>query len=251
MPSELWQRIRSARKYADLNQGDVAQVCGVGRPAVTLWESKDAARRTKPDIDQIQALAKITRLPVEYFLNDKLDPDSVWEIGKQHQAARTAAAATGSLAGALAAGGGGTIAALAGPVLGAAVGAASIFHSKETLFAPAFQYYVLRLAQEQGRDPEALEGAFTQRIPLAVASWAPSFFHGKVIAEIADRDADLDKVCANLLTAERATGSKLEKVILYRGSPAPDTTNMENLFGIHLFSVSDPREAAELIVARL
>lgn len=44
MPSELWQRIRSARKYADLNQGDVAQVCGVGRPAVTLWESKDAAR---------------------------------------------------------------------------------------------------------------------------------------------------------------------------------------------------------------
>ena len=100
-------------------------------------------------------------------------------------------------------------------------------------------------------DPEALEGAFAQRIPLAVASWAPSFFHGKVIAEIADRDADLDKVCANLLTAERATGSKLEKVILYRGSPAPDTTNMENLFGIHLFSVSDPREAAELVVARL
>lgn len=233
MSSELWQRIRSARQYADLNQDDVAKVCGVSRPAVSLWESKDPSKRTKPDINQIQALAKLARLPVEYFLNDKIEPEDVWEVGKQHKAATV---------------GGATVTAALG---GAMPLPRQVTRNEESLFASALQYYVFRIARERGLDPQALEGAFSQRIPMAITSWVPDFFHGKLIVEISGQNADLDKVCANLLTAERATGGKLEKLILYRGTPVPDTTNLENLFGIHLFPVTDPREAAELIVARL
>ena len=234
MASELWQRIRSARQHADLKQDDIAKVCGVTRPAVSLWESKDPTKRTKPDINQIQALAKLARLPVEYFLNDKVEPESVWEVGKQHKAGGEAA-----------------VTAIAGGVAAALDMPRQIIRNEESLFASALQYYVFRIARERGLDPQALEGAFSQRIPMAVTSWAPDFFHGKLIVEIASQNSDLDKVCANLLTAERATGSKLEKLILYRGTPVPDTTNLENLFGIHLLPVTDPRDAAELIVDRL
>ena len=47
MATELWQRIKTARKYADLRQQDVAVACGISRGAVAQWEYEDAARRTR------------------------------------------------------------------------------------------------------------------------------------------------------------------------------------------------------------
>ena len=186
MASELWQRIRAARQYADISHDDVSKVCGVSRPAVTLWESKDPGKRTKPDINQIQALAKLARLPVEYFLNDKLDPESVWEAGKQYRAGNHASD---------------VVAPYAMPSAKEAV-PLRITRNEESLFASALQYYVLRIARERGMDAKALEGAFSQRIPMAVTSWTPDFFHGKLIVEVSGQNVDIDKVCANLLTAD-------------------------------------------------
>lgn len=81
MKSELWQRLRAARDYADKRQEDIAKACGVSRGAVALWERNIPDKRTRPDIRQIQIVAKETGLPLEWLLNDSADPSDVWRVG--------------------------------------------------------------------------------------------------------------------------------------------------------------------------
>lgn len=82
MPSELWQRIRAARKYADLRQQDVADVCKVSRAAVAQWEYDDMERRTTPSIDQMKALAKLSGVPLDWLLNDRANLDDIYRYAK-------------------------------------------------------------------------------------------------------------------------------------------------------------------------
>jgi len=82
MKSELWQRLRAARRYADLRQLDVAKACNVSRPAVAQWEAAEEEKRTRPSIKEIQALSKLAKLPVEWLLNDNADPADVWQVGR-------------------------------------------------------------------------------------------------------------------------------------------------------------------------
>lgn len=83
MASELWQRIRAARKYADLRQQDVADVCGVSRAAVAQWEYDDD-RRTTPSIEQVRALAKRSKVPFEWLLDDSANLGDIWQQAKVH-----------------------------------------------------------------------------------------------------------------------------------------------------------------------
>jgi len=82
MASQLWQRIRAARKYGDLRQQDVAEACGVSRPAVAQWEYEDETRRTRPSIDQMKALAKRSGVPFDWLLNDSANLEDVWQYAK-------------------------------------------------------------------------------------------------------------------------------------------------------------------------
>lgn len=76
--SELWQRLRQARRFADMTQADLAKRCGVTRGAVALWESAESEHRTKPSIDHIQVIAEACRVPLDWLLNDASDPNDVW-----------------------------------------------------------------------------------------------------------------------------------------------------------------------------
>ena len=78
--SELWQRLRQARKYADLTQQDLANRCGVTRGAVALWESAEIEHRTKPTTDHLIAVSKATKVPLEWLLNDASDVNDVWRL---------------------------------------------------------------------------------------------------------------------------------------------------------------------------
>ena len=91
MASELWQRIRAARKYADLRQQDVAQVCGVSRAAIAQWEYDDPQRRTTPSIDQMKALSKLSGVPLDWLLNDRANLDDIWQYAKTSAAPPLAA----------------------------------------------------------------------------------------------------------------------------------------------------------------
>ena len=93
--SELYQQIRAARKRAGLRQIDVAIRLEVDRTAVTQWESKDAGRRTRPDIDRLEEFGHMTRTPLWWLLSDDVDVSSSWpEIANEQQDAAAPAAAT-------------------------------------------------------------------------------------------------------------------------------------------------------------
>lgn len=81
MPSQLWERLRAARRFADLTQAQLAAVCNVTRSGYAFMESKDPNSRTRPSADQVMAIAKLTRVPVEWLLNDAADAGDVWKIG--------------------------------------------------------------------------------------------------------------------------------------------------------------------------
>lgn len=78
--SELWQRLRQARKYADITQMDLAKACGVTRGAVALWESAEAEHRTKPTTDHLIQISKKTRVPLEWLLNDAASTEALWKL---------------------------------------------------------------------------------------------------------------------------------------------------------------------------
>lgn len=84
MPSQLWQRLRSARNYADLRQQDIADACNpkVSRGAVAQWESIDPNNRTTPSIEQVKEVAKRTDVPFEWLMDDDAEPEQVWFIGR-------------------------------------------------------------------------------------------------------------------------------------------------------------------------
>ena len=78
--SELWQRLRQARRFADLTQADLATRCGVSRGAVALWEASEPEHRTRPTTDHIVAIAKICGVPLEWLLNDTSDLNALWRL---------------------------------------------------------------------------------------------------------------------------------------------------------------------------
>lgn len=81
MATQLWQRLRQARRYADLTQQALAVMCGVSRGAVALWEAEEPEHRTKPTTDHLIATAKATGVPLEWLLNDASDLAELWRIG--------------------------------------------------------------------------------------------------------------------------------------------------------------------------
>lgn len=66
--SELWKRLRQARRDAEMTQLDLAKACGVSRGAVALWESSIPAHRTKPSTEHLVSVAKATGASLEQLL---------------------------------------------------------------------------------------------------------------------------------------------------------------------------------------
>ena len=85
--SELWKRIKAARTSAKLSQMQIGDACKpkISRNAVSLWETNDEERRTKPKYDNLLTVVQMTGVPIEWLLSEKSDVsqvDEVREIGK-------------------------------------------------------------------------------------------------------------------------------------------------------------------------
>lgn len=88
MGSELWQRLRVARKFKDLTQQEVGDACGVSREAVSQWESEDPAKRRNPGLPRLQAIEKLTGAPLWWLLSDNADLNpGEWATGPDDAAA--------------------------------------------------------------------------------------------------------------------------------------------------------------------
>jgi len=73
--SELWKKIRKARLEAELTQDYVAEACGgITRNAVSLWESDDPEKRTRPTLDKLETFSEITNKPMWWFFTDDESP---------------------------------------------------------------------------------------------------------------------------------------------------------------------------------
>lgn len=73
MSTELWQRLRAARKHANLTQQAVADACGISREAVSQWEAIDVAKRSRPETGNLQTVSRITGAPLDWLLADSAD----------------------------------------------------------------------------------------------------------------------------------------------------------------------------------
>lgn len=80
MATQMWQRLRQARRFADLTQSALALQCGISRGAVALWEAEEPEHRTKPTTDHLIAVAKVTGVPLEWLMNDASELDAIWRL---------------------------------------------------------------------------------------------------------------------------------------------------------------------------
>ena len=74
------ERIKHARTHAingKLSQEQVAEACGISRVAVSLWESNDSSKRTKPTINNLKILSKVTGYSIDWIINrEGLGPET-------------------------------------------------------------------------------------------------------------------------------------------------------------------------------
>lgn len=83
--SEIWQRIRAARRYGRKTQEQVAQTMGITRSAVAFWEAVQPRLRTQPTADQVMKLAILCGVSPQFLLDDNAMPDDVYNYGSVDQ----------------------------------------------------------------------------------------------------------------------------------------------------------------------
>lgn len=84
MTSKLSERIREARRFADLTQRALAARCGVSRGAVALWETDNERHSSTPSVEHLMRLAKATGVPLAWLMNDASQVSDVWRIAPGH-----------------------------------------------------------------------------------------------------------------------------------------------------------------------
>ena len=84
MPSQLWERLRAARRYADLTQREVAIAVGLTRSAVAQWEAAEAEQRTRPSAEHLIVFSKLTKAPLEWLMNDASRLDDLYKLASEN-----------------------------------------------------------------------------------------------------------------------------------------------------------------------
>lgn len=84
--SQFWQRLRTARTYAQKTQRELGNELGVTRGAVALWEMEDPGHRTMPTTDQIPKIAAFLRVPMAYLMDDNVAVEDVWQLAQAGKA---------------------------------------------------------------------------------------------------------------------------------------------------------------------
>jgi len=78
MNSEMWQRIRVARKHASLTQKELGALCNVSSAAVTQWESPDPEKRTTPKNENLTCISNFTGAPIEWIMSNDSEIEAEW-----------------------------------------------------------------------------------------------------------------------------------------------------------------------------
>lgn len=103
MASEMWERLRAARRGANLTQMQIAKRLGITRAGYAFHETAHADSRTMPNVEQIKIIASMVGVPPEVLMNDALDVTDVirMQVGGDQAAPPTLAKPEGLLMGAV------------------------------------------------------------------------------------------------------------------------------------------------------
>lgn len=77
MPSQLHDRIRSARKFAKLTQEELGERLEVSKAAVAQWEAKDEEKRTLPTIANLIRIRRETGVSMDWLMDDSANADEI------------------------------------------------------------------------------------------------------------------------------------------------------------------------------
>lgn len=77
MPSEMWIRIRTARKAAEKTQSQMAKALGITRSGYAFLETSHAEYRTNPTITQLRTIAETTGVPLDLIVSDETDTTEI------------------------------------------------------------------------------------------------------------------------------------------------------------------------------
>lgn len=213
MPSQLSQRLRAARNYADLRQQDIADACAlagfrVSRSAVAQWEYDDE-RKTTPSIEQVKVVAKRTGVPLEWLLNEGAEVADVWRAASQTQTPMPLVPTPKS------------------PVTDRLAEAG----------AKAIEFAVFQ------RRPDLAAG-FGQVIGTAPMAVHPDFLWKNTIINFSMTDASAETI-GRILLAEQAAARRMTKALILLNK---DAAKDADIYGIRVCAASSPDEAAQKLI---
>jgi transcriptional regulator with XRE-family HTH domain len=78
MATEMWQRLRAARRAAGLTQKQLAQALGLTRAGYAWMESARPEGRVSPMVRQLRTIAEKTKVPLEMLVSDKTGDGEIW-----------------------------------------------------------------------------------------------------------------------------------------------------------------------------
>jgi transcriptional regulator with XRE-family HTH domain len=83
MSSELWERLRAARRASGKSQQEIAERIGLSRAAIALWESKNAEIRTQPTMSNLRSFGHAVGAPMDWLMDDNADLSTFWQSNVQ------------------------------------------------------------------------------------------------------------------------------------------------------------------------
>lgn len=213
MATTLAQRIKAARNYADLRQQDIADACTLAGIKVSRSAvaqwEYDDERRTQPSIDHVKVVAKRTGVPVDWLLNDNAELADIWRFAK-----------------------------LSEPMPLAPEPKSPVTDRFADAYAKAVEFAVLQ------RKPE-MASAFGRVFGHGAFIIAPDFIWGNTVIELKTSQPTTETI-GRLLTTEQALSRRLEKVVI---TLSATPTAPHDVFGIRVYPVTSPDEAAQKIIA--
>jgi len=215
--SELWQRIRAARRFAGMTQDDLAREAGISRSAYAFWEGKTPENRTNPNGQQLMMVARLTKVPVEWLMSNLSKVEDVWKITSKENEARAERPAP-------------------------APGTDRLTES----YWPAVEFAVLS-------ENPGLHDSFQFGVAAPPLNLVADFHYKQSVVVYCKTDllAGLSEHLGRLLLIEAMLGRPLSKYLLHwtRGGEAlPDVTEAAGSIGVRLLQVKTVGDASSFLL---
>lgn len=79
MGTHLRERVKAARLHAQLTQEKLGELVGVSKSAVSMWETSNPQKYTRPTYENMRLLSKVTGAPLEWLVDDNAVISQDWK----------------------------------------------------------------------------------------------------------------------------------------------------------------------------